>query len=183
MQDELKRIEHVGWVIAILIVIFFAVSEVGISDRQVFETSFLPPSRVFSDLGPVVRLGERNKIKKINSLVAEPIYFNVRLPVLSRSADVKVFFKKPSEVKSLSLGVIRGEETFDLHKLQIVSEGDGFIAARVNIDLRGVPKRDGSYRFFIAAPGVSSEGPLVLRQARITARRPSLLNLTYGLLQ
>ena len=95
MQDELKRIEHVGWVIAILIVIFFAVSEVGISDRQVFETSFLPPSRVFSDLGPVVRLGERNKIKKINSLVAEPIYFNVRLPVLSRSADVKVFFKKP----------------------------------------------------------------------------------------
>lgn len=153
---------------------FFLVAAVGLSERQTIVPDLLRGSRLNTPLGPESRVGSRDPAAGTVTMVGEPDYWDVVLPPFSAYADLIVTYRKPEGFADPKLGVVGAGDSFSLHALEPVARSGDMTAARVSLDLGGVPKRDGAYRMFLSMPGADAAHPLTVGTVTISARRPTL---------
>jgi|GEM_PF-3895780 hypothetical protein len=171
---EVKTVKIASWCLVSAAIVFFVVAEVGISGHQTFMTDFIAPNRVFSSLGPSSRIASQDVTKRTTTLVGEPAYFDVRLPSFADRAEVTLSYAKDATLPDPALGVSMGGEDFVLRPFFPVDMVGEFTRAQTTVDLRGVPKKDGAYRMFVALPGVNASHRLVIHDVTIIAVRPSV---------
>lgn len=164
----------VAWVAAAAALGFFAVAEIGFNERRLFVIDLSHPSRIASALGPAARLAPADPRTSSVTVVGEPVYFDVVLPALAEYADILVVYSKDGVLPEPEFGLMGEGDSFSLHELRPVTSADGRTAARVSLDLRGVPRRDGAYRMFLSLPGVDAARPLVVESVTVSARRPTV---------
>ncbi|TAL19607.1 hypothetical protein EPN90_03155 [Patescibacteria group bacterium] len=180
-------IKRIGWLAVALALAFFVISEIGIQRTQTLETDFLSGNRSFSALGPPTRIDGRDATTGNTKIVGEPVYFDVRLPVLTERASVTIVWDKTPTLPDPQIGVVLGgfdepDQRFALYPPEAVRSDVGTLdvgtldvrrwTSNVQVDLRGVPRRDGGVRFLISIPGASSTTPFFLGPVQIAASRP-----------
>lgn len=185
-EPVVRIVRIAAWTAVAALLASFVVADVGIGRARALETDFTDGDRSFSALGPPVRVGGRDALRGLTDLVGEPVYVDVRLPPLAFQATVTVSLADPPAGEP-RLGVVlgrRGETTFPfaLHPLAVVGAEDRLPLRRVTLDLRGVPREDGTVRLFLVLPGASVDRPVTLHRLRIVAERPSLGELFRRLL-
>lgn len=168
MSAGLKIIKIVAWILVGATFLFFAAAEFW-PRAQTVVVDPRRNTRLATSLGPPARIDLSSATTRI---IGEPVYFDALLPAPADRVRVEIALRPVEGLPLPKIGAVLDENTFRLYDLTASGTANGFTMVEAELDLRGVPRRDGGVRFIISAPGVAKEKPITIQSIRLTSDRP-----------
>ncbi len=171
---------YAAWIVVFCILGFFFVAEVGLSATQTVETDFAQSNRSFSAVGPPTRVDGYDQKLAALRIVGEPVYVDVRVPRLARTATVTLWGGSSGPV-SPAIGIEQDGAIIALTPAKEEVFEEGYMRSSVVFDLSGLKKTDGAIRFVVSLPSVATTTPFFLHRMHIVTTRPSLAEVIAAL--
>lgn len=160
-----RSIGAIFWGIAALVFMLLGLRDFQIDGALDVKTDFRRPTPYVSLLGPPTRVAyhDTDGVR----IVAEPVYFDLRLPRWFRNADVTVLWSGQGATTTPRLGVWLDPEHPDRTDAPVAL----FASSSATFPLHILPRSRYGLRLLIAAPGVSSSTPIIVTGLVVHATR------------
>ncbi len=140
------------------------------------ETHFVRPHRSFSVVGPPTRVdGYDQKLASLR-IVGEPVYIDVRVPRLARTATVTLWGGSSSPL-SPAIGIEQDGGIIALTPVKEELFEEGYMRSSAVLDLSELKKTDGAIRFVVSLPSLATTTPFFLHRLRVVTTRPLLVHV------